>query len=66
MSSILQNNFSDNLSAIKGELSKYDHLTRVELFNQCINNKLKNTLYKYNVETEQTSDFLLQQEGIRI
>lgn len=66
MSSTLQNNFSDNLSLIKDELSKYDGLTRVELFNECINNKLKNTLYKYNVETEHMSDFLLQQEGIRV
>jgi len=47
-------------------MSRYKLVARVYFFNQCINEKLKNILYKYNIETDKLSDFLLRQSGTRV
>ena len=66
MNLISSDNLKNNLSIIRAELSKYDKMTRKEFFNQAINNRLKNTLYIYNIETDKLSDFLIQQQGMRV
>ena len=66
MNSISNDNLKNNLSIIRAELSKYDEMTRKEFFNEAINNRLKNTLYIYNIETDKLSDFLIQQHGMRV
>ena len=66
MNSTLNDSLKDTLTTIKAELSRYDGMTRLELFNYSINDKLKSTLYKYDIETDQLSDFLIQQQGMRV
>lgn len=66
MNLISNDNLKNNLAKIKAELALYDEFTRIELFNQCINQRLIHTLELYNVKTDQLSDFLLGQHGIRV
>lgn len=66
MNLILSDNLKNNLAKIKAELALYDEFTRLELFNHCINQRLLHTLELYNVKTDQLSDFILGQQGIRV
>jgi len=66
MNLILADNLKNNLAKIKAELALYDEFTRPELFNHCINQRLMHTLELYNVKTDQLSDFLIRQQGIRV
>lgn len=54
------------LSNIEGELSQYKDLTKVEIFNICINNRLAATLVKYNEQIDSSSDYLLRQSSVRV
>lgn len=54
------------LKIIESELNKYNYLTRVELFNLCINNRLAATLKKYNQDIDTTSEYLLRQSSVRV
>lgn len=54
------------LSNIEDELSQYKDLTKVEIFNVCINNRLAATLVKYNEQIDSSSEYLLRQSSVRV
>lgn len=54
------------LSSIEKDLHAYDNLSKVEIFNVCINNRLASTLRKYNEDIDSTSEYLLKQSSIRV
>lgn len=66
MNSISENKLSKNLAAIMAELKEYNTMTKTDIFNEAINSRLKDTLYKYNNNIDQLSDFLVKQEGMRV
>lgn len=54
------------LQTIETELCKYKDLSRVEVFNMCINNRLADTLVKYNEHIDSNSEYLLRQSSVRV
>lgn len=56
----------NTLQLIEKELNTYRDLTKVEIFNVCINNRLVSTLRKYNEEIDTTSEYLLRQSSVRV
>lgn len=56
----------NTLRTIEVELSTYKDLSKVEIFNTCINNRLAATLLKYNEQIDSTSEYLLRQSSVRV
>lgn len=56
----------DIIDEIEVELSRYKDLSKVEIFNECINNRLAATLVKYNEKIDSTSEYLLRQSSVRV
>lgn len=54
------------LKDIEVELSTYKDLSKVEIFNVCINKRLADTLAKYNEQIDFTSEYLLRQSSVRV
>lgn len=54
------------LNSIEKDLHTYDSLSKVEIFNVCINNRLASTLRKYNEDIDSTSEYLLKQSSVRV
>ena len=51
---------------IKQDISKYENINRADLLTKCIDDKLRATLKKYNLDMELNSDYLLKREGTRV
>jgi DNA integrity scanning protein DisA with diadenylate cyclase activity len=66
MNSPYNSNLKVNIEKIKNEMNKYSGLTRTEIFDHSINRLLKYTLKKYNNNIENLSEYLLNQEGMRV
>ena len=66
MSSLYNNNLATLLKKIELEINKYSEMNQTEIFNQSVNRLLKYTLHKYNNSIDQLSDYLLNQEGMRV
>lgn len=56
----------NTLSSIEEDLHTYENLTKVEIFNVCINNRLASTLRKYHEDIDSTSEYLLKQSSVRV
>lgn len=54
------------LDVISQELDRYKDISRVELFNQCIDSRLKAVLLRYNEATEATSNYLIRRGSARV
>lgn len=56
----------NTLKTIEVELNTYKDLSKVEIFNTYINNRLAATLLKYNEQIDSTSEYLLRQSSVRV
>ena len=57
---------SKNLKLIKQDLDKYKDKTPIELFHDCIHQKLYLTLQRYNEEIDFNSDYLLTRSSTKV
>lgn len=53
-------NLSQNILSITEDLNKYKDLSRSKLFTQCINEKLKAAVMKYNYQLDLDNEYLLR------
>ena len=54
------------LDEIEQELNRYKDVSRTELFNQCIDERLKAVLLQYNEEADVTSNYLIRRGSARV
>ena len=54
------------INEIDSELNQYYNMSRTDVFNMCINNKLAATLRRYNAEIDFNSEYLVRQESVRV
>lgn len=63
---LIENNFKENLDKIADDLTLYSNLSRVELFNQCLKEKLNNLLLDYNEELDKKISWLANIDPKRV
>lgn len=56
----------ENIEIILRNNLKYDGYTRARLLQECIHNKLKATVLKYNEEIEDNADYLLTRSSTKV
>lgn len=55
-----------NLKEIISDIDRYKDISRIDLINSCINKKLNLTLEEYQSDIDNTSEYLLKQNGTRV
>ena len=56
----------NSLIEIENQLNQYSNIKRSDFYQQCINDKLKNTLNNYLHIIEVNSDYLLSRNSIKV
>lgn len=57
---------NENLHQIQNELAEFKDISREELYSQCIDNKLTETVLKYNVDLDLNSKYLLTRASMKV
>ena len=62
----MEKTFETNLSKIINELETAKSFSKESLYEDCIRQKLKNTITTYNKEIDLTTEYLLQRAGEKV
>lgn len=62
----MENTFQNNLSKIINELETSKSFSREYLYEDCIKQKLKNTITTYDKEVDLTTEYLLQRASEKV
>lgn len=55
-----------NIKYILKDIHAYDGYTKAKLFQECIRNKLKATIIRYDEEIEDSTDYLLTRSSAKV
>lgn len=60
------NPFISNLNKIDNELAVLDKVSKVDIFNRCIQSKLQETLLRYNIQMDLNSKYIMKHAGLQV